>query len=295
MLNIVSIICEQSTLHIPLVCGAYISFSLLKIPDLSIETAYTVGAMASALFLHHTNSSSYLALLLVIVISSLSAAFVGFISSILTKKMHFSHLLSCIITFGIFNGINQLCAPVYLSLSQNTNLLSLYTISSHYPEIASLLIINGIIVLLLWIFFKTQLGISYAVYGDNPLFFDNYRISSSFIFISGVMIANALAGISGYLFMQSNNFFELNMGLGKILLCITAIILGKICIKTERPLHLLVPVVGTVIYFAIQQILIKVGFNLKYFASIQAILIILISIYGIKKNKNNEKHSLLGL
>ena len=83
--------------------------------------------------------------------------------------------------------------------------------------------------------FRTQIGYSYAVYGNNPQFFRNYGISTSFVFITGIMIANALAGLSGYLFAQSNSFIELNMGLGKALLCITALILGKSLVRTKKP------------------------------------------------------------
>ena len=44
-MNTLLIIIEQICLYLPLVFGAYISMSLLKLPDLSIETAYVFGAI----------------------------------------------------------------------------------------------------------------------------------------------------------------------------------------------------------------------------------------------------------
>ena len=131
--------------------------------------------------------------------------------------------------------------------------------------------------------FRTQIGYSYAVYGNNPQFFSNYGISTSFVFITGVMLANALAGLSGYLFAQSNSFIELNMGVGKVLLCITALILGKSLVSTKKPFSLYIPLVGTSAYFAMQQVLLKMGFNLKYFTAVQALLVLCILVYTYRK------------
>ncbi len=48
MIAMFLVVLEQSLLHIPLVIGAYVSLSLLKVPDLSIESAYVVGAIVGA-------------------------------------------------------------------------------------------------------------------------------------------------------------------------------------------------------------------------------------------------------
>lgn len=280
MIDTILIILEQSLLHIPLMLGAYISFSLIKVPDLSIESAYVVGAILGS-FVIKTYSSLSVGLLMPIILlaSFFGGALVGATSSILTQKGKLPHLLSSIITFGLFHGINQLISPAYASLHGAKNPLALLDFIPHHPELLMLVLIGCSIACLIYYVFKKQIGYAYAVYGNNPLFFKNYGISTTFVFISGIILANALAGLSGYLFAQSNNFVELNMGLGKALLCITAIILGKALVHIKRPFSILIPLVGTLAYFTLQQLLLKTGFNLKYFTAVQALLVLCILLY----------------
>lgn len=279
------VILEQCLLHLPLMLGAYISFSLLKVPDLSIETAYVVGAIAGTMMMtavapmHNAG-----VLILILLASALGGALVGMISSVFTQKGHVSHLLSSIITFGLFHGINQYLSPSYRSLSGYQNPLTVVQLSVYYPDLPVLLVIGCVLIVLFYALCKTQLGHAFAVYGNNPYFFDNYGISKAYVFVTGIMLANALAGLSGYLFAQSNNFVELNMGLGKALLCIAALILGKVIVRTQSPCSLLIPLFGTGIYFTIQQLLLKVGFNLKYFTALQSVVLVIILVCMYRKN-----------
>ena len=283
-------------LHLPLMFGAYLSFSLLKVPDLSLESAYVVGAIfGSHTLTHISNLPLSLGLIIILLASIIGGAVVGLISSILTQKGKFPHLLSSIVTFGLFHGINQCISPAYVSLSTLQNPLTLGNCMAHHPETLLLVLIGCAITSLIYFLFRTQLGYSYAVYGNNPQFFSNYGISTSFVFITGVIIANALAGLSGYLFAQSNNFLELNMGIGKALLCITALILGKGITQSKKPFSILIPIVGTGAYFTLQQLLLKGGFNLKYFTAVQALLVLGILLYTYRIQPQRPPNDNLGV
>ncbi len=296
MLNTLLVIIEQSLLHMPLMLGAYISFSLLKVPDLSIETAYVVGAIFGSYALTGTSALPMSIMMIIILFASLiGGALVGLTSSLLTQKGRFPHLLSSIVTFGLFHGINQFISPVYVSLSKNYNPLILFDFMPQHPELPMFAAIGCIIACLIYCLFRTQIGYSYGVYGNNPQFFRNYGISTSFVFITGIILANALAGISGYMFAQSNNFIELNMGLGKALMCITALILGKAIVKIKKPFSIFIPLAGTYAYFTLQQMLLKVGFNLKYFTAVQAVLVLCILIYTYHKLPQRSLNDNLGV
>ena len=260
----------------------------MKVPDLSIESAYIVGAIAGSSILTMINIPMSLMIIIIPIASFLGGTLVGITSSFLTQKIGFPLLLSSIVTFGLFHGINQFVSNAYVSLNKVSNPLRLFSVMPHYPELPILLLLSLLIISSVYALFKTQLGYAYAVYGNNPRFFKNYTISTSFIFITGIMIANGLAGISGYLFAQSNNFFELNMGLGKALLCITALILGKNIVRIQKPFSIAVPLLGTAIYFALQQLLLKVGFNLKYFTAMQALLVLCILAYQYRKQSLSD-------
>jgi len=295
MLNTLLVIIEQSLLHLPLMLGAYISFSLVKVPDLSIESAYVVGAIFGSYALGIPNLPIGAMLVAIILASLMGGALVGLISSLLTQKGKFPHLLSSIVTFGLFHGINQFISPVYVSLSATRNPLTIFDGMPQHPELPMLLLIGCMVTCSIFFLFRTQIGYSYAVYGNNPQFFGNYGISTSCVFITGIMLANALAGISGYIFAQSNNFIELTMGLGKALLCITALILGKAIVRSKKPFSIGIPVVGTAAYFALQQLLLKVGFNLKYFTAVQALLVLCILFYTYRNRPQRSLNDNLGV
>jgi putative ABC transport system permease protein len=296
MSDLILIIIEQSLLHIPLMLGAYISFSLLKVPDLSIESAYVVGAIAGAHMLTLVqNIPAMLQLPFVIIASFLGAMLVGLTSSLLTQRGTFPHLLSSIVTFGIFHGVNQAISAAYVSLTKMVNPLGALPYIAYHPELCIIAILGVCITALIYLLLKTQLGYCYAVYGNNPHFFKNYSISTAYVFCTGIMLANGLAGISGYLFAQSNMFVELNMGLGKALLCITALILGKTVIRTQRPFALAVPLIGTGIYFALQQLLLKAGFDLKYFTAVQACIVMVVLLYTYRTNTYSTNNDNLGV
>jgi len=288
MFNSFLIVLEQVVLYLPLILGSYIGFSLLKIPDLSIETAYVFGAiMGSKVLLGISGAPALVAFIVVVAASLAGGAVVGFVSSVLTQKAGLPHLLSSIITFGIFHGINQFISSSYVSLSGKVNPLIWVEGLMNNTELVSLLCISGGVIFFNFLLLRTQIGYAFAVYGNNPYFFANYGISSSYVFITGVMLGNALAGLSGYLFAQSNNFLEINMGVGKSLLCITALILGKIFCKTGKRLSLGGVVGGTIAYFSLQQFLLKIGFNLKYFTAVQACIVLAILVY-IYRNKTEN-------
>ncbi len=296
MIDLILIVLEQSLLHLPLMLGAYISFSLLKVPDLSLESAYTVGAIAGArMLMLLVGVPVVIKLPLVLLASCLGAALVGLTSSLLTQRGKFPHLLSSIVTFGIFHGVNQAISGAYVSLAKYVNPLACMAYVPYHPELCALAIIACISVGVMYLLFKTQLGYCYAVYGNNPGFFKNYNISTAYVFCTGIMVANALAGISGYLFAQSNMFVELNMGLGKALLCITALILGKVLVHTKRPLVIAVPIIGTVLYFLLQQLLLKGGFDLKYFTAVQACIVMLLLLYTYRTDRSRLMHDNLGV
>jgi putative ABC transport system permease protein len=279
-MNTILIILEQSCLFLPLIVGAYISISLLKLPDLSIESAYVFGAIAGANMAALFNQAPTLLVLLVSILASMvGGALVGITSSCMTRYIPIPHLLASIITFGLFHGINQVILQgTYLSLTNYRNPLEYIPGTTQHPELSMVLIISIILIGMMLFFFRTQLGYACAIIGNNGEFFKNYATSTNFVVMVGVVLANALAGLSGYLFAQSNNFVEISIGQGKLLLCITALILGKALLMRASQITLLVPVLGTGCYFLVQQLLLQGGFNLNYFTTVQALLVLIFII-----------------
>lgn len=297
MINTLYIILEQTAMYLPLVLGSYLSMSLLKLPDLSIESAYVFGAILGAetivLFKH---APIGLVLVLTCLASMIGGMLVGVTSSFISQFGRIPHLLAAIITFGIFHGINQLVLQsAYFSLSGNQNPLELLPYVAQHPELMMLAALVIALCCIMILLFRTQLSYAFAIVGNNPQFFSHYGVSSTYVTIVGIMMGNALAGFSGYLFAQSNGFVEITIGYGKALLCITALILGKAFFRTTKPITMLVPLVGTLAYFCLQQLLLKIGFNLKYFTAIQAVVVLVFIIIMYRSQGRTLRGDQLGV
>jgi len=280
MVDTVLIIFEQACLYFPLVLGAYISISLLKMPDLSIEAAYVFGAIVGAKMLALTHGMPHIVVAIAVFTASiLGGLFVGLISSSLTQLAGVPHLLSSILTIGLFHGINQfVLGTAIFSMSRFYNPLQSIHIFLRNPELPMLLILFLVLLVAGYFLLKTQLGYSFAVFGNNPHFFENYRISTNYVVMLGVVLSNGLAGLSGYFVAQSSGFVDVNAGFGIALFCVTSLILGKALCWFLRSFSIIMPVTGIIAFCIIQQTLLKVGFNLKYFTMIQSALVLVILV-----------------
>ena len=282
------IILEQSLILLPLILGAYLSMSLMKVPNLGIESAFVFGAIVGYQSLSYAPEAGLLSLIISLLASSLGGMFVGIITSIITMKLKLSNLLSAIVTIGLFNGISQyVLGSSHAAVTINN--LGIIPSIHRFPALSNLLILAIFIFLLFFIFIKTKLGVSCAIYGNNPKFFKKYNISSYFIFFIGMALSGALAGISGYLVTQTNGFVDISMSLGISLFCITVLMMGQALVKTYKPITCIVPLIGIVAYFSLQQLLLKLGFDLRYFNIIQALVIltkVIILQKGLKENQN---------
>lgn len=266
-------IAEQALIALPLILGAYITFSLLKLPDFSIESAYLFGAVTAFL-------AKNLPLPCVVLSAICGGIFVGIIVSMFNQILRIPFLLAAIVTNGLFHGLTQ----YLLGTSMKTFHLHL---AIH--EINLLLIITTLLLILFIFGIRSQLGYSFAIYGNNPAFFYHHQISGRYVVFLGTMIGYGCAGISGFLFAQANGFVDLTMNFGVILLCLTTLMIGKLLMPSPRP-QLLIPFIGVMIFFVIQQSLLRLGFNLKYFNAFQAFFILIILYFGNRKQTYTLDH-----
>lgn len=288
---------EQSCLYFPLVLGAYISISLMKLPDLSIEAAFLFGALVTARFMMlGLTLPSGIALIMLLLISVLGGMMVGLTSSLLNRYAKIPHLLASILTVGLFHGLSLLTlGSSMVSLSQYQNPLSSISLFATHPELPMLALIMILFVMVGYFFLRTQLGYACAVFGNNSRFFEHYGISTNYVVLTGVSLANGLAGLAGYFVAQSSGYVDMHAGHGMALFCITALILGKALSGTRAFFAIRVPIIGTLGYFAIIQILLAIGFNQKYFTMLQACFVLSILMYNYRYKGRSAMADHLGV
>lgn len=293
-MQIFLIILKQFLLYFPLVLCSFIALSLMKIPALSLESAYICAPAASIVFLKFFGGavSSFPLFLAVLLISILAGAFVGLVYSLMIVFGKIPYLLSAILVLGIFNGITQLIlGSSVLSFGGMQDIFTYLDFGFADKELTFLILSFIFQVILSLLFLKTEIGISLALYGDNPNFFENYKISKSYVLVFGLLLSHAIAGFAGTCISQSNGFVDITMGNGIVLLSITALILGKAVLPRKMHRSIFIPIVGTLIYFLLQQLLLLIGFDLKYFTMIQS-LVVLAVLYKIYRAKFSSDFTL---
>jgi len=269
---------EHLLLLFPLVLGAYIVFSLLKIPDLSIESAFVFGAACAY-------QAEALPLPFVILSAIGGGGLVGLMTGSLNQYFGIPLLLSAVIINGFFHGAVQLTLGNSIAGYEHAASPFLIFHTEWIFLLGAALILSAVFILL----FRSELGFSLAIYGNNPRFLHSHLISHRYVLLCGTVISGGLAGLSGYFFSRSNGFVDLTMGNGIVLLCLTALILGKMIIKRPSP-TLKVPLLSAALYLLLQHVLIQAGIDLKYFQSFQAFLVFLCLVLLMKKQQETIDH-----
>lgn len=266
-------ILEQALIALPLLIGAYLTLSLLKVPDFSIESAYLFGAVVAFL-------AQDLPLPITLLSACMGGVIVGLCVSLLNQLFNLPFLLAAIITNGLFHGATQLLL--------GTSVITFRYILP-FSEFILLSLLGGLVIFLVCLGLRSQLGLALAIYGNNPRFFAHHSISGRYVLICGVAIGHGCAGVSGFFFSLSNGFVDLTMSFGIILLCLTALICGKMVIRSQKP-TIFLPVIGILLYFLIQQTLLRIGLNLKYFNSFQALFVLSALVAGHRKKQTLIDH-----
>ena len=246
----------QILVFFPLILGAYVSVSLMKVPDLSLESSYLFGAVLGGL----TASAGVVPFFAAIG----GGAIVGALTGMLNQRCQLPFLLAAIVVNGLFHGIVQFFLK--------GGLLSIKP-SLGGAEWTVLCIVVGVIVWAFYFILRSQLGYAFAIYGNNPLFFKRHLVSTEYVVIMGTMLGGAAAGLSGYLFAAANGFVDVTMNYGIVLMAVTALMLGKVFLIAQKP-NLIAPFLGVVLFFILQHLLLKGGFSLRYFNAFQAVLIL---------------------
>ncbi len=147
-------IIEQSLIALPLLFGAYITLSLLKLPDFSIESAYLFGGVMAYLAKDHP-------LPLVILSAATGGVMVGVIVSFLNQYLRIPYLLAAIVTNGLVHGLTLL----FLNGSVNG-----FRLATPVNEIVLLINVAGVVSIILFVLLRSQMGYCLAIYGKSSVF-----------------------------------------------------------------------------------------------------------------------------
>lgn len=207
--------------------GIFISFRILKRPDLTSEGSFPLGAaVASILIVNGVNP--FLASLC----AFLAGALAGSITGLLMTKLRIPGLLAGILVMTALYSINlRIMGKSNLSLINTprlTSLLSKYiNLPPFYDTIIIAFLILAVIIFLVSHFFKTEYGQSIIATGDNEYMARSMGINTDTMKVIGLSLANGLVGLSGGLISQFNGYADISMGIGTLVIGLAGILIAE--------------------------------------------------------------------
>lgn len=153
--------------------------------------------------------------------------------------------------------------------------------------IAGLLIL---LILLLYLFLKTQLGMSLRATGDNEAMVRASSINSDLMKIMGIALANALVALGGAVFAQNQGFADVSGGIGMMVVGLASIIVGEAFIRRKTlGFQFAAVVVGAIVYRFILTVALQLGIGASDLNLFSAALVALaISLPHLKKRRRGS-------
>jgi putative tryptophan/tyrosine transport system permease protein len=244
--------------------GVFISFRILDFPDLTVDGSFPLGAaVAATLILAGWNPWAATG------IAVLAGAASGIVTATLNVRFKILHLLASILTMIALFSINLrvMGRPNVAILIQDTVLTPFYDLGQTLglPDAVVrplfVLAVVLIVVALLARFLTSEFGLAMRATGVNARMARAQGVSTDLHIYVGMALSNALVGLAGALFAQTNGFADVTSGIGTIVIGLAAVIVGETVVRSRVIVWMLVGcVVGSILY----RIAIQVALNADF-------------------------------
>lgn len=270
LLLILQGIIERGLIFGFVVASVYLAARIINFNNLSIEGAFGLGGAFAALLLHwHINPW----------ITLVGAFFIGGLSGIATALLHtnlkINHLISgIVITSGTFSVILK-TAGSNLGLSgKGTIFLLMPTVTAPYNTLILLTILCGILFSGIMWFLRTEMGFLLQAVGDTPQMISNVGKSANLYIVIGLALSNALAALSGALFVHYTGYFSIWTSVGILIVGLAGMILAETLTQRFGPALL----IGSIAYQTIIALTFELQVDQEWNKLITALLIIILII-----------------
>lgn len=281
----------QGLLWAPLAIGVFITFRILDIPDLTTEGSFPFGAAIAVSLMIKGQSA-----LVATVAGFLVGCLAGLVTGILDTKLKIPSLLAGILTMTGLYSVNM-----HIMGKSNVPLLSQKVLTEYLPaswnlEIQTIvlgILVTAIVVTLLYLMFKTRLGLSLMATGNNKNMSAANGINTDGMIIFGYMISNGLIALSGALIAQSNGYADIGMGIGTIVIGLASVLVGEIFLRGHNILtRLLAMVVGAIVYRLLLTVAMGLGFPPDDLKILSAVILVIVICVPIVQNRIRTKRQL---
>lgn len=228
--------------------GVYISFRLLRFPDLTVDGSFPLGGAVCAVLIA-AGTNPWIATLA----ATAAGAVAGMVTGWLNVKLKIMDLLASILMMIALYSVNLriMGGPNVPLINDPTifNLLQPAGMDDYVFRPLLLLVIVVAAKLALDWFFATERGLAIRATGSNPRMARSQGVNTGAMILLGMAISNGLVGLAGALFVQTQGGSDISMGIGTIVIGLAAVIVGETILPSRKIIWAtLAVVVGAIVY-----------------------------------------------
>ena len=294
---IVNVIFNILTSGLPcclLAIGIFITFRLLDFADLTAEGSFLIGG-SLAIALIRIGLNAYVATL----IATIGGALCGYLTSVFYTKLKIPKILCGIITMTATTALALLILGLTskdVSFLNNVKLRdedeTIYSLFYYGdPKLRPLIktgIMFGFVVVvyvLIYLFFGTEYGMAIRTTGINEKMARAQGINTQRTSIVALVLSNALIGLAGAMYCQSNTSCSIGVSTGFLVVGLASILIGEAIFGRRSFKNSLISIAaGSILYFIIINVAVELRFPDSLLTLLYAVLIaIALSLPLIKK------------
>ncbi len=246
--------------------GVYVTYKLLDIADLTVDSSLCTGGAVSAVLI-----LSGMHPLLTLLFAALAGMLAGLVTGFLHTRLHIPAILAGILTqLGLYSVNLRIMGKASVALLRQPVVISLGNIPM--ALLIGLLAAGAVVACMYW-FFGTELGCAIRATGNNRKMVRAQGVNTDTMKIIGLVLSNGLVGLAGGLLAQYQGSANINMGRGAIVIGLASVIIGEVIFgaRFNFAYQLGAIVAGSIIYQIVIAFVLQLGLStedLKLFSAV---------------------------
>ncbi len=275
--------------------GVFITYRVLDFADLTVDGSIVMGASIAARMI--TDGANPFLATGTAMLGGMAA---GAVTGLLHTKLKIPGLLSGILTMTALYSVNI----SIMGGKANIPLLKIDTVYTPFQAmglspknavlVLGLLCVAVLIAVLYW-FFGTEVGSAIRATGNNPGMIRAQGVNTDNMIILGLILSNSLVALSGALIAQDQQYADIQMGTGAIVIGLASVIIGEVLFGRRNFFNTLFSLVlGAVTYRIIIALVLELGMeatDLKLFTAITVALALSMPVAKEKLAKLKKQRS----
>ena len=265
--------------------GVYVTYKLLDIADLTVDSSLCTGGATSAVLILMGMHP-----LLSLVFAVFAGMLAGLVTGFLHTRLRIPAILAGILTqLGLYSINLRIMGKSSVALLRQPVVISLGNIPM--ALLIGVLVAAAVVAVMYW-FFGTELGCAIRATGNNRKMVRAQGVNTDTMKIIGLVLSNGLVGLAGGLLAQYQGSANINMGRGAIVIGLASVIIGEVIFgaRFNFAYQLGSIVAGSVIYQIVIAFVLQLGLStedLKLFSAVTVALAL--SVPALQKKFRKSK------